>query len=158
MYNFSKWVGAAVDMGAVTKGVLGGYNVDTTVANICAGPRFTYWHHQSRFKPYVQALFGGAYATTSTQITLPPSATLPVYPPAVSPNTPLSARLVASNSDFAMLVGGGLDIKVGKRMYVRPFEADYYLMRLPSYNNPNNNSNRSNFRYSAGVNFAFGKM
>jgi opacity protein-like surface antigen len=159
VYNFNKSFGAVVDMGAVTKGVLGGYPVDTTVADLVAGPRFTWQHHESRLKPYVQALFGGAYATTSTQITVPPGVSQPIYPPGaiVSPNTPISARLVASNHDFAMLVGGGLDVKVSKHMYVRPFEADYYLTRLPSYVN-GNHTNRDNFRYSAGVNFMFGKM
>jgi hypothetical protein len=64
VYNFSKWFGGVVDLAAVNKGTLNGFNVDTTVASFTAGPRFTM--HRGRWAPYVQLLFGGAYATTST--------------------------------------------------------------------------------------------
>jgi len=170
-YNFNKWFGAVVDLGAVNRGTLGGYSIDTTVANFVAGPRFTY-HNHSRFTPFVQALFGGAYGTTSTEVTLPfnPGATPTppiVIPPefcpacAVTPHAtdtsiPISARLVASNVHFAMLAGGGLDIKVSKHLSFRPIEADYYLTRMPEVLNNGNLGNQHNFRYSAGFNFRFG--
>jgi hypothetical protein len=54
-----------------------------------------------------------------------------------------------------MLLGGGLDIKVGKHIALRPIGADYYLVRLPSFVT-GNDTNRNHFRYSAGVNFLFG--
>jgi hypothetical protein len=161
VYNFDKWIGAAVDLGAVTKGTLGGYDVDTTVVNFMAGPRFTWQHRESRFKPFGQVLFGGAYSTISTRITVPPTATQPIYPPGiiVPPGLAVSARLVASHTGFAMLAGGGLDFKVSKHIFFRPVEADYYLTRLPNLNyTSGNHTNRNNFRYSAGVNFVFGKM
>uniref|UniRef100_Q01UB9 Outer membrane protein beta-barrel domain-containing protein n=1 Tax=Solibacter usitatus (strain Ellin6076) TaxID=234267 RepID=Q01UB9_SOLUE len=155
VYNFSKWVGGVVDLGAVTKGTINGFNVDATVVNFVAGPRFTYFNH-SRFQPYVQALFGGAYSTASAQInlldgpggTLPPGFVLP-------PNVPISARLVAARTGFAMFAGGGLDIKINKHMSFRPIGADYYLVRLPAFIT-GNDTNHNNFRYSAGVNFLFG--
>jgi hypothetical protein len=166
VYNFDKWFGAVMDLGAVTKGTLGGYSVDTTVFNFVAGPRFTY-HNQSRFTPFGEALFGGAYATTSTQITLPfiPGVTPPIaVPPVFCPNCvvnpltgstiPVSARLVASGTHFAMLAGGGLDIRVSKHMSFRPFEVDYFLTRMPALTG--NHTNQNNLRYSAGVNFQFG--
>jgi hypothetical protein len=60
-----------------------------------------------------------------------------------------------------MLAGGGLDLKVGKHIAIRPVGADYYLTRLPNFltqNLPNhNNHNANNFRYTAGVNFLLGK-
>src|SRR5215467_14159178 len=56
VYNFSHWVGVAVDGGAVHKGVLNGADVDTTVANLLAGPRFSY-HNHSRFTPFGEVLF-----------------------------------------------------------------------------------------------------
>jgi len=162
VYNFNKWIGAAVDLGAVTKGTLGGYSVDTTVFSFMAGPRFTWWHHDSRFKPFVQALFGGAYSTISSQITVSPSVSQPIYPPGlvVPPGLPISARLVASHTGFAMVAGGGLDIKLSKYAYIRPFEADYFLTRMPNldYVSSGGHSNLNNFRYSCGVNFVFGKM
>lgn len=155
VYNFDKWIGVAFDAGAVTKGVLGGFSVDTTVANFVAGPRFT-WHRE-RFVPFGEVLFGGAYVTTSTPISLLTTGIPGALPPGliIPPGLPVSARLGASNTGFAMLAGGGLDIKLSKHIAFRPFEADYYLTRVSSLFT-GNTSNRNNFRYSGGVNFMFG--
>lgn len=149
VYNFNKWIGAAVDMGAVTKGTINQSNVDMTVADLVAGPRVTF-HSHGRFTPFVQALFGGAYSTASTQVfgAVAPPGVLP-------PNTPITARFVASNTGFAMLVGGGLDIKLSKHIAFRPIGADYYLTRMPNLFT-GNDRNANNFRYSAGVNFLLG--
>ena len=110
-YNVNKYLGVVLDLGAVNKGTLQGFNFDTTVVNFVAGPRFTWRHHNSRFQPFVQALFGGAYATTS----IPIDVTGPVVNPgplgAISAERAVTARLVASNTGFAMMAGGGLDIK-----------------------------------------------
>jgi opacity protein-like surface antigen len=154
-YNFSKWFSGVVDLGAVTKGSLGGLTLDSTVVNFVAGPRVT-MHNHSRFTPFVQVLFGGVYATSSSQISLLPT-TGPVLPGGIvlNPNLPVTARLVASRTGFAMLAGGGLDIKISKNISFRPIGADYYLTRLPRFLT-GNDTNVNNFRYSAGVNFLFG--
>ena len=68
VYNFYKWAGLAFDAGAVTKGVLNGRDIDTTVVHFVAGPRFAF-HNHSRFTPFGEVLFGGSYATTSTRST-----------------------------------------------------------------------------------------
>jgi hypothetical protein len=151
VYNLNKWVGGVFDMGAVTKGTLNGFDVDTTVLNFVAGPRFTYLNH-SRFRPFVQTLFGGAYSTASAPITPLGGSILP--PGLIVPGAILT-RVNASHTGFAMMAGGGLDIKINKHMAFRPIGADYYLVRLPSLLT-GNVSNRNNFRYSAGVNFLFG--
>ena len=155
VYNLNKWVGGVFDLGAVTKGTINGFNVDATVINFVAGPRFTYFNH-GRFHPFVQVLFGGAYTTASAQINLV-NGVGPTLPPGfvVPPNAPISARLVSSRTGFAMLAGGGLDIKINKHMSFRPIGADYYLTRLPSFLT-GTDTNHNNFRYSAGVNFLFG--
>jgi outer membrane protein OmpA-like peptidoglycan-associated protein len=154
VYNFNRWLGVAMDAGAVNKGVLNGFDVDTTVVNFVAGPRVTF-HNRSHFVPFVQALFGGSYATTSTRLTaLPATAALPpgfVVPP----DLPITARLRASHTRFAMLAGGGLDIKVSRHVAFRPIEVDYYLTRVPSFET-GDISNRNNVRYAAGVNFLLG--
>jgi hypothetical protein len=156
-YNLNKWFSGVIDIGAVTKGTLNGFNVDTTVMNFVAGPRFTYWNH-SRFRPYAQVLFGGAYSTTSAEAFLLTGGS--VLPPGfiVPPGLPISARLVASHTGFAMFAGGGLDIKLNKHVAFRPIGADYYLTRVSNVvtGTGDNTSNRNNFRYSAGVNFLFG--
>jgi hypothetical protein len=153
-YNLNRWFSGVVDIGAVTKGTLNGFNIDTTVMNFVAGPRFTYRKH-GRFIPYAQVLFGGAYSTASAPIVLTGGEILP--PILVTPAN-LSARLVASHTGFAMFAGGGLDIKINKHMSFRPVGADYYLTRVSNVFTSvgDNTSNRNNFRYSAGVNFMFG--
>jgi hypothetical protein len=156
VYNVTRWLGGVLDVGAVNKGTLNQLSVDTTVMNFVAGPRVTF-HNHSRFLPFAQVLFGGAYATTSTPVTvLPGEAT--IFPPGVvvSPNLPVQARLTASHVGFAMLAGGGLDIRISRHVAFRPVEANYYLTRIPSIVT-GNVSNRNNFRYSAGVNFLFGE-
>jgi hypothetical protein len=156
VYNVNKWIGGVIDLGAVNKGTLNGRNFDTTVVNFVAGPRVTF-HNSSRFQPFGQVLFGGAYATTSTQISLL-AAGGAILPPGfiVNPNLPITARLNASHTGFAMMAGGGLDIKINKHVAFRPIGADYYLTRLPAGLMGGNITNRNNFRYSAGVNFLFG--
>ena len=157
VYNFSKGFGVAFDAGAVTNnGAINQTNVDTTVAHLVVGPRYKFNQH-SKFQPYVQALFGGAYTTTSTQIFAVPVAN-PLI--AVNPIIPVtgdavSARLVASRRSFAMLVGGGLDWKVSKHMQVRPVAFDYFMVQ-PESLITGRTRERNNWRYSAGVNFTFG--
>jgi opacity protein-like surface antigen len=151
VYNFHKWVGAAVDIGAVNKGILNGHDVDTTVMHFVAGPRFSY-HNHTRFTPYGEALFGGAYGTTSALISGLPLVGNNLN---LDPNLPVSARLTASRTVFAMMIGGGLDIKLSKHVAFRPAGFDYYLTRVPSVVS-NDDINRNNWRYSAGVNFMFG--
>ena len=179
VYNFTRYLGVAVDMGAVNRETLNyfvagnqvlGTDVNTTVMNLVAGPRFTYQNH-SRFIPFAQVLFGGAWAWTSTPINIPAGQiiTLPGGAIVSNPSLPFQTRLTASNNGFAMLAGGGLDIKINKHVYFRPLEADYYLTRASHLENDlaniannvpvvtGNASNRNNFRYAAGVNFIFGR-
>jgi hypothetical protein len=165
-YNFRPSIGLVLDIGAVHAGsVFGiannvgsnGSGVDHTLVNFVLGPRYTF-HRHSRWMPFAQALFGGARATSSTSITVLPGGI--VWPPVgllVPPGTlqPLGATLRVERTGFAMLLGGGLDIKVSKHVALRPIGADYYLARLPSFVT-GNDTNRNHFRYSAGVNFLFG--
>jgi len=54
---------------------------------------------------------------------------------------------------FTMVVGGGLDISLSKRVSIRPVEADYVLSRYSNALTSTNNQN--NFRYCAGLIFKF---
>jgi len=153
VYNFSNLIGIAVDGGGVHKGELNGADVDTTVAHLLAGPRVSF-HNHSRFTPFGEVLFGGAYAAMSRQINV-----LPIAGTGDSllldPTIPISVRLQASHAGFAMMAGGGLDIKLNKHIAFRPFAADYYLVRLPKLGTTDD-VNRNNWRLSGGINFMFG--
>jgi opacity protein-like surface antigen len=150
VYNFNQWIGGVVDIGAVTAGSVGRFNIDNTVVNFVAGPRVTY-HNDSRFQPFAHVLFGGAHSMASAPVAaaiLPPGFILP-------PGTVITTRVHASNTGFAMFVGGGLDIRVSEHIAIRPIGADYYLARMPGFAT-GDDTNSNNFRYSAGVSFLFG--
>jgi hypothetical protein len=162
-YDVTPWIGAVLDIGAVHAGSVFGIantnqrGVDHTLVDFVLGPRVTF-HRHSRWMPFAQALFGGARGTSSTSISLLQGGI--IWPPPgviIPPGTlqPVGATLQAERTGFAMLAGGGLDIKVSKHIALRPVGADYYLTRLPSFVT-GNDSNKNHFRYSAGINFMFG--
>jgi opacity protein-like surface antigen len=164
VYNFHRSIGLVLDVGAVHAGSVFGIvnstnssGVDHTLVNFVLGPRYTFTRH-SRWMPFAQALFGGARASSSTDVTVlqggiiwpPPGLIVP--PGALQP---VDATLRAERTGFGMLIGGGLDIKVSKHVALRPIGVDYYLARLPSFVT-GSDTNKNHFRYSAGVNFLFG--
>lgn len=61
--------------------------------------------------------------------------------------------LSASNNGFAMAFGGGLDIPFSKHMAIRAVQFDYFMTRYEWKALGINN--QSNFRYQAGVLYAF---
>lgn len=156
-YNLHSGFGVVVDLGGVTESGLLNTNINNRLFDFMAGPRYKFGKHH-RFQPYAQVLFGGAQASSSATVTLnpngaiwpPPSwAGLPIQP------QPIQAEFERSRTGFAMLAGGGLDIKIGKHIAFRPVEADYFLTRFPTILTQDD-TNRNHFRYSAGVNFLFG--
>ena len=165
-YTLKPGVGLVLDVGVVHAGSLFGIanggtstqnGVDHTLTDFVLGPRYTF-HKHSRWMPFAQALFGGAHATSSTGVTLLQGGV--IWPPPgliVPPGSiqPVDATLQATRYGFAMLIGGGLDIKINKHIAFRPIGADYYLTRLPAFVT-GNDTNKNHFRYSAGVNFLFG--
>jgi hypothetical protein len=151
IYNMWKGFGVVGDFGAVHKGTINQTPVDATVVNFLAGPRYTL--HKGRYQPFLEAMFGGAYGTLSAQVS---AITGDTVIPGIPANTPITARLNASSTRFAMMAGGGLDIKLNKQIAFRPFEADYYLIRMPNLFQNDNITNRNNWRLSGGVKFMFG--
>jgi hypothetical protein len=64
-----------------------------------------------------------------------------------------SVQISGTQNPFAMAVGGGLDVNVGKHFAIRAAEVDYFLTR---YTNPvTGTNNQNNFRYLAGFIFRF---
>ncbi|SPE23925.1 conserved exported hypothetical protein [Candidatus Sulfopaludibacter sp. SbA3] len=159
--DFNKYVGFVMDMGAVHNGNIGGAHLDSTFINYLWGPRISLRH--SRLTPYFNILFGGMHAGTSTEVNAvpvgPPTVSQPIYlpgqPTPVPPNTPVSLRAVASQTGFAMAVGGGLDIKINKTVSFRPIGLDYMMTRLQNIRDLNDR-NQNNLRYTTGFNFTFG--
>ena len=157
-YHFNKWLGFVADLGVVHTGRINSVPIDNTMMNFLFGPRVSFRARQLR--PYFQIFWGGVYNTASVRVeaTLPPQANLPVDPPGqpVWPgNGTVTARLVSSQTGFAMTVGGGLDLKLSKHLSFRPVGVDYFLTRLQNFRTPGDN-NQNNFRYTAGFNFNFG--
>jgi outer membrane immunogenic protein len=90
------------------------------------GPRFTYPVHR-HYAPFAQALFGGVHGFDSS--------------------FPVASRIPPGANSFAMLAGGGLDIRLQSHLAVRPIQADYFLTHLSNGLNNRQNS----LRLSAGV-------
>ena len=162
VFNFNHWLGFVSDIGAVHNGNIGGYHLDSTFTNFMFGPRVPI-RISSRVTPYVQALWGGVYASTSALVQVPPGSV--TVPPPVDPGYGVPAggsarnaidlRASTQQTAFAMAYGGGLDIKVNKWMSFRPIGLDYYMTRLQNLRSANDN-NQHNLRYTTGVNFTFG--
>jgi hypothetical protein len=161
IYNFNKKFSGVADIGAVTKGNVGVINAGNTTAFYMFGPRYSF-RSESRLTPYVQIVFGGATRSLSRQLDVLTNPNIPVFP-VVNPqslfpgaNTQITAQVSATQSAFAMAVGGGLDWKLAKRFTFRPIAVDYVLTRFPSYFT-GNNSNQNSIRASIGAVFTFGE-
>src|SRR5260370_7530142 len=140
-------MGGVGDLGAVHNNNLNGIHADTTIANFLLGPRLTLIGHRSRLKPYFQVSLGGVYATISAQI-------LGSRVDPIIPRQPITARVGASQTAFAMIAGGGLDIRITKHASFRPFEFDYYLTRLQNLPTFPDNT-QSKFPFSSRPPFTF---
>ena len=94
--------------------------------------------------PFAHILFGAAhsnvYSNAFKQICQPIAGTC-------------SFKTSPAEDGFAMAIGGGVDIPIGKVVSFRPAELDYLLTH---FTNQFANSNQNNFRYSAGLVFSFG--
>jgi opacity protein-like surface antigen len=161
IYNFNKNFSGVADIGAVTKQNVGIINANNTTTFYMFGPRYSY-RSESRFTPYAQIVFGGATRSLSRQLDVLTGANIPVFP-VVAPqslfpgaNTQITAQVSATQTAFAMAVGGGLDWKIAKRITFRPIAVDYVLTRFPSYFT-GDNSNQNSIRASIGVVFTIGE-
>jgi hypothetical protein len=157
VYNFNKWIGGVADLGVVHNNNIGGARIDNTTMNFLFGPRLSFRH--PRIRPYFQVLWGGAYVTASTQVNAiavatPNGAVIASQLPVIS-GEPITARIGTSQTAFAMMAGGGLDLKIDKYVTFRPIELDYYLTRFQNLRTQGDN-NQNSLRYTTGFNFTFG--
>ncbi len=98
-YDFNRWLGLTAD----ASGHLG--DGATTTAgrlghfsgyNISAGPKFTL--RRGHFTPFAEVLLG---------------------------EDSLTPELFTRDNSFGLLVGGGLDLRIGRHLAIRPFQADF---------------------------------
>lgn len=54
----------------------------------------------------------------------------------------------ASENNFAMTAGGGIDVKVSRHVSVRPAQTEYFMTKIPN----GLNNRQDNLRFGAGVN------
>jgi Outer membrane protein beta-barrel domain len=154
-YNFNRWLGVVADMGAVHNNNIGGARIDNTQTNFVLGPRLSLRY--SRIRPYFNIMWGGVHGSASSRLNAVPVTVNPliVGSQTIIPGEPITVRLVTSQNGFAMITGGGLDIKLSKHASFRPIGLDYYLTRLTNLRSQNDN-NQHDLRYTAGFNFTFG--
>lgn len=157
VFNFNQYIGIKGDMqgyGSTTSTfnnvlVVNPLSSPTTISSVSAsgnlftytvGPQFRFPTHT--FKPFAELLFGGAHTNLYTNLI-----------------SAAGSNLGNSNNAFAMLVGGGFDIRISKTISILPFQMDYLLTR---FKNPleapssGNHNNQNNYRFQAGINFTFG--
>ncbi len=130
VYNLNKTIGLVADFGGYANTRQG---IDDKALTYLFGPRFSY-RHWEKWTPYVQFLFGGAYAWSGP-----------------SNNT---------QNGFATAAGGGLDYKLTKRVSIKPIQVEYVMTQLSSAalgdSTKGFGNHQNDVRYSAGVVFKFG--
>ena len=115
---------------------LGGtIDVHTRVFNVLGGPQYRFGGN-SRVTPFVRVLAG--IANTHSKLEL----------------HSLNVSDTASSTDFAMALGGGVDVRVSERVGLRVFQVDYNPIFLSSGNQLGfGNKRADNVRFSFGVVF-----
>lgn len=142
-YNVTSLVGIAADLGGckVFSNAYGlGNTVDGNEFTYLFGPRFTY-RSGSRFEPFGEINFGGA------RISLSCKSTALTCVNATGGNT-------FSKNAFAMTVGGGFQIKVNKKLSIRPAQLEYLYTRFGNSCTLavcGNNNNQNSFRLKSGI-------
>ena len=142
-YNMTSWFGVAADLGGCkVTGLPSG--LSSKAFTYVFGPRFTYRSH-SMFQPFFLVNFGGAYLSLSDDLGCGDARVR---------SQGITCQGTASANAFAMTVGGGFDIKVSKRIAIRPVQAEYLYTRFG--NNIFNNVNQNNFRLKSGIVISWG--
>jgi opacity protein-like surface antigen len=143
VFNFNKWFSGVLDGGAVHNSKF----TDVTVVNYLGGPRVTL--RKSRIAPYIQVLFGGALARQDLTLGFGPT---PLPSDAIPPTVVTFHR---DENRFAMVAGGGIDIKLSRHVSLKALEVEYFQTRFEKFLVFNDDV-QNNLRASAGITFTFG--
>ena len=155
-WNFTSVLGLEGELGGYHNGNINNHEFDTTTFSYLFGPRVSI-NRSKTVIPYFHALFGGQNAHTSIDC----SKVVVVNPLSGTSCVGNKGRISRDQNNFAMAIGGGLDIKIIRRLLLRPIQLDYYLTRFQAINvsnptGPSTNRNQNNLRYAAGIAFNFG--
>jgi opacity protein-like surface antigen len=117
-YNFNRWLGGVADIGGyeLTNQTGGSGNI----VSFLFGPRLSY--RGETFTPFAQLLLGGAHASAGFG----------------------GGGGGASENSFALVGGGGLDIKLSQHFALRAGPFEYFMTRFGS-------QTQNNMRLSAGI-------
>jgi opacity protein-like surface antigen len=103
------------------------------VLNVLGGPQYKFGSN-SRVAPFLRALAG--VANTRARLVV----------------ASLNSTETASSTDFALAIGGGVDVRVSERLNLRVFQVDYNPIFLSSGNELGfGNKRADNVRFSFGV-------
>jgi hypothetical protein len=156
-FNFTNHIALEGEIGGYHNGNVGGKQFDTTSYSYLLGPRFSLGRSR-RVDPYIHVLFGVNRAATSIAAN---SVLIPQ--PLASGVTPSSnGRYEASQANFALAAGGGLDIKLSRHVVLRPIQLDYYMTRFETPNillppgSGSSNRSQHDLRFAAGIAFNLG--
>ncbi len=117
--------------------VLGNVTGKIRVYNYLFGPRFS--ANAGKVTPFAEALFGIGHITIGAEAS--------------------GANTSVSSNDFAMALGGGLDVNANKHFAIRLAKFDYVMNRINANNlgdtGVSGSENLNNFRFATGVVFKF---
>lgn len=103
------------------------------IYNILGGPQYKF-RNNSRVTPFVRGLAGAAITRSKLRV-----------------SSDFNSQTTISSTDFALALGGGVDVRVNKRLDLRVFQADYNPIFLGNRNNFGIGSRADNVRFSFGI-------
>ncbi len=136
-YNANRWLSGVFDFAGYRTSELTALHVQPNgfhgnMYTYLFGPRISF-RNSTRVTPFAQTLFGVAHVLNGTYLN-------------------------GKQTDFAMTVGGGFDLRLSRRISLRPIQADYLLTHFNEFETfqfNTGNSWQNNVRLSTGVVFHF---
>jgi outer membrane protein OmpA-like peptidoglycan-associated protein len=165
-YNFNHLIGFVGELGgshnaSLTVDDSPTLHPDQTGFTYLFGPRF-FINKGGVVSPFFEAFGGGVHNSRSFFVPndLLPSPLPPIRGVTETPGA-TSTKFASTQNAAALLVGGGIDIRLSHRVGLRPIELDYLPTNFSPFNVPglghvNSNNWQQNLRYSAGLVFRFG--
>lgn len=124
------WLTAVGEVTGSHANHIGPLGQDLTLMTYTAGPRITM--HYARVTPFAQATAGVGHASDSY--------------------FPRSSTYSTTATSFAYTLGGGVDVKLSRRLDLRPVELQYLHTAFPN----GANDSQNHLVYSAGIVMKFG--